>query len=322
MIVAAYPVWTRLMPVCSLALAGVTMGACSYNGWNDLDFEASSVVSMDIEPHDALRLEGEVGDMRIAASPDARRITVLAEMVGKGETQAEADMRLKELACTRTSADGQLTLAHAHPEGEDAYPYEVNWSLTVPVGTRIEVLNDVGDVALIDVGAPVDVTTDVGDIWISGATDALVRSDVGDIALQATGAVDAASEVGDVRVATTDLKAKHTVTSDVGDVRVHVAEAWQGGIAASTDVGDLRVTHADGKVVRAEDSLIVGPQDEASPTLSARTDVGDVVVVHTDADARWGEAPELDVPGAEKEPVSVGQQPATEPAPEQAASID
>ncbi|GAB4515339.1 MAG: hypothetical protein Tsb0013_19870 [Phycisphaerales bacterium] len=308
------PVFTASMPVVSLALSGVVLGGCSGGVWGDYGHEASRVVAMDVAASPVFRLEGEVGDVRVSASPDADRISALVELVGKGHSPEAARDRLEEMNGTlhANATPGVVLASVTHPPVRGNTPYAAHWSVTVPEGTRVEIVSDVGDVSVIDTRGPVDIRTDVGDVWVSGVTDASVRGDVGDLSVCATGVVSVRADVGDVTACLLHTgEASQSVATDVGDVYVVVVPSWSGELTARTDVGDVLVLDGARGRVTGEDRLSVRLGADGSATLLARTAVGDVTVV-TDGDtAPMGAPPELTVPSATEEPAPLERSEAT-----------
>ncbi|MEM1423256.1 MAG: hypothetical protein AAGH64_04560 [Planctomycetota bacterium] len=304
---AVRPRWTPLMPVLGLAFAGVAMGAAAActSSWGVFGHERTKTSRLDIGAQPTLRIVGEVGDLQIVGSPDADRIRALVRLVGRGDTADDAEARLNELTGTLQRKGGVVLASTEHPEFTGPYPYAAYWSITAPVGTRVEVRNDVGDVVIYNTRAAVDVRNDVGDVWIAGVTDATVRVDVGDATVSATGALDVAGDVGDVQAHTTAHATSHSVTNDVGDVLVVLPTEWAGGFSTTVDTGSLTINGVTERraaaTARTAAPSSETPARDAPPTLLARTDVGDVTVLTTGDAGLLSPRPKLDVPDETKE---------------------
>lgn len=282
-------------------LALALLSGCG--GWGSYAHEAATIVELEAEPTNELRVEGDVGDIRIVSNPDRDTIHAIVQLVGKGHTPEQAKRAMAELSCEFVTVDGVLTGRLVHPKATKNTPYEGRWSIEVPEGLSITVRNDVGDVNVFCEGSDVDVRTDVGDVWIGAAANADAFTDVGAVWISASGRIAAQTDVGDVSAYVLGMgEHEHSVRSDVGDVSVTLPPGWSGKVTASTDVGDSLIDDGVGGRVTSDDKASMRLGDAGAATLHALTDVGDAKVITGTAPDAMGTEPAIDVPGREQEP--------------------
>ncbi|MFF1692209.1 DUF4097 family beta strand repeat-containing protein [Streptomyces sp. NPDC058257] len=144
-----------------------------------------------------------------------------------------------------------------------------DYTLTVPVGTRVKVDTRLGDVSVTGVRASVEGRTRIGSVNVEHVTGERV------VAASKTGAItlkdvdfdvaEATSKMGDIRVDEVEPFKKLKAVSKMGDVELHLPSgAGPFAVHAVTKIGDRKV---------AVD------QDSSSGTaVEARTKIGDVTV--------------------------------------------
>lgn len=247
-----------------------------------LDHDASTIVEMTADPTDTLRVQTDVGDVVVIGDEAATSVTARVRLVGSGLTPDAALAALGKISAERSidPETGALVLTALHPQNDGNAQYAANWTITVPLGTALEVTTDVGDIVAENNGAPAILSTDVGDIWISGGHDLELTTDVGDIFARTSHPVTAYAEVGDVllhHLARSDADQGVAATTDVGDITVWIMEEAMGPVSMRTDVGESSMRLPDGRVIGDDASrLLVDGQGRVS--VSATADVGDTTV--------------------------------------------
>jgi hypothetical protein len=268
-------------------------------------FEATETVTVTLsDPANRIELRNVVGDIELIGDPAASAITVEAKKIGRGSTQENADAALKEIVVTIAPAaeePGVIALIGKQPSTSgQSRGYRVEWKVTAPQAMAVDVVNRVGDIAVVGFTDGAKASADVGDLRAeriagglnlrSGVGDVsgedidgamTLESKTGDIQGSASGVIKATTNVGEVSVRLTG-DGIHPVTarSNTGDIDVTVPRNWKGRLKASTNVGDLEVNltgvSGDRSTRGSSQSIDASVNGGGEALLDAGTNVGDV----------------------------------------------
>lgn len=241
---------TTLKPSIRAAFAaasagGLMTGCVGMSGCDSSRYTTRQAQTVTIAAERVFTLDNRVGDVTIVSDPAATAVTCELVKVGKGSTQANADQALSEIRVDTSDGpgDSDAKARAATPDGSGwtGRQWEVKWTVTAPPGTKIIVVNKVGDVKVRGFAAGAEITSGVGDVDVTEVTGGVsVTGNVGDVTISGDGALSAASDVGDVRVTALGGSARDiTAKSNVGDVVVTLPPAWSGRVSAGTGVGKV-----------------------------------------------------------------------------------
>ena len=167
-----------------------------------------------------------------------------AGLLGKSETDDEA--RIKQIASNPPIAQNgnEILIGDRHPDDKLYHNLSIDYDITLPRSSNIEIANGVGNLEIQEVGAGLRAKTGVGNIRLSGVRgEVSLDTGVGSIELEfgnTTGFnIDASTGVGSVNI-------KQTVTTTVnsGFVGHSVKGTVNGGgpmVRVHTGVGDVKV---------------------------------------------------------------------------------
>ena len=112
----------------------------------------------------SFRLEGINGEIRITGSSSAVGVTVTGYRRVNADSQEEADERLSDITVGLTSTQDEILLKTKHPKSGPGWNYIVDFTVEVPRGMAVSVLNGNGSVDLNDARGGVVVTVGNGGI--------------------------------------------------------------------------------------------------------------------------------------------------------------
>ncbi len=280
---------SALGPVTGALFAALLAGCASAGGCNSARFTSERSTRLTAAAESSLRIENQVGDVRVVADPTASEVTMELTLIGKGSTQARAEEALAEItyAVQDPAGDTGVTATAKHPTnggGWHGKQWEVRWVVTAPPGVKIEISDDVGDVTVVGFERGASVSTDVGDVRVMGVLGGVtVKTDVGDALVNAAGPVEVVTQVGDVNLELIGESASIRAESDVGDVHVVVPTAWSGSVSGGSDVGGVS-TSIPGLSARREEhgsgSKVSGTIGAGGATARAtlKADVGSITI--------------------------------------------
>ncbi|MEQ9616701.1 MAG: hypothetical protein RLN60_01560 [Phycisphaerales bacterium] len=271
------------------ATLAMPLAGCGWNSFTVSETSTEVLSFTDLDTYHTLIVDNRVGDITLTAEPGARAITAEITKIGKGSTEEHAKESLEKIEIVLAPvADepGVFVCTSEFPKNWHNHGYAVDWRITAPSHLILDVLGDVGEIAITGFTEGVAARTDVGDIEVidvQGGVD--LRTDVGDIVAVASGAIIASSDVGDIDIRVLDDGyMNHTINlnSDVGDITVRLPAYYKGLLNASTDVGDVEANFSNilahnlikrsknGNTMRAE------LNGAAEPALEMHAEVGDV----------------------------------------------
>lgn len=275
-----------LGPVTGAIFAALLAGCASAGGCESAKFSSERTTKMTAAAESSLRIENQVGDIKVVADPAATQVTLELTLIGKGSTQAKAEEALNEIVYTVTDPPGDtgVTAVAKHPtnSGWNNKQWEVRWVVTAPPTVKIDVDDAVGKVTVVGFERGASVSTDVGDVRVSGVMGGVnVRVDVGDAVVNAQGPATVITNVGDVSVEMIGEPAEVRAEADVGDVHLVVSPAWSGKVTGGSDVGSVR-TSVPGLSARSAEygsgSKVSGVIGAGVANATLKADVGSITI--------------------------------------------
>lgn len=278
----------------SLSFAALSLGAMMLSGCVFASLKYQTVESQTLSlPESAGRLvvRNTVGNVTLIADPAATGVTAEIEKMGKGATQEDADLAVKEIIVSLAFSASDPKVIEgivSHPKSRSWRAYGVNWTITAPPDMAIDVLADVGNISATGFTEGARLVTDVGDVTAASLVGGVTaEADVGDIAVETTGAISAHTDVGGITVTARQGRSPESIDlkSDVGDVRLYLSPEWVGELEVSTSVGSIKLNESGApirKVTRRERKLSAtfGAENADARPAKAKlaSSVGDVVV--------------------------------------------
>ena len=230
---------------------------------------------------DQIDVEVDVVDVVVEQSSDSDIRVLLKGNVSK-RVEENIDLRVQE--------DGgqlEIDLEREKQRWFSFLPFDNYGSLQLTIQVPNKQYNQLGiesNVGEISVNsgkfANVIVNTDVGEVQLKDVTSetASVTSNVGDInVFQAVGSWDIEIDVGEVDLQLTEWKDQVTVQSNVGDVKVQIAEKPTNyTLDLSSDIGEVNLTGFDQN--NGSGKRIYLEKGSAQPLLKIVSDIGDINV--------------------------------------------
>ena len=182
-----------------------------------------------------LKLSNVAGDIKVTSG--GSEIRVDAAVHAKGRTDAEARAQLNTVKVDMRQTGSRVEVETTHERHSRAW---VDYTVTVPAGTSVELRSVAGDIVVSEVRGASRAETVSGDVVANGLSQVSdLRTVSGDVTannLASDGTINFASVSGDVIVR--GLKAKSASFETVsGDARVEGCEC--GGAKSSSVSGDV-----------------------------------------------------------------------------------
>ncbi len=237
--------------------------------------------TIDSQGIDSLAIVVDAGDVTLQGG-DRRDVAV--EYV-KQSSSVQAD--LSKLHFRTTRSDGTLRLRSEWNGSDNPFASrpQVDVDATVPTALSVaRVETKAGDVSITDVSGDVSLQSAAGDVdakRVSGTVDA--ETEAGDLRIKDPNTIgDLRTETGDVRADVPAIDGETSVTTETGDVTVHVGSDVDADLVARTETGEV---HVDGLSLsdseRTSDvvgSTVRGTLGDGGPRLLLETETGDVTV--------------------------------------------
>lgn len=221
---------------------------------NSARAEADETQTLPVTGPASLTLESDAGLVTIIGGAGSE-VVISAHKTAWDATQAEAEASLADLKVNITQTGNAITVQVTQPAEVALVGVKplgrVDFTITLPADTTLDIHTDFGDVTATGVQADVDLSTSAGAVSASDIAGEAVtlRSDFGDVTLEnvAAGTVAAGTSSGAVRLRQVTATGAVTLDTDFGNVR------FEGGAAdrltATTSSGgvtllDLTVTGA------------------------------------------------------------------------------
>jgi Putative adhesin len=193
-------------------------------GWQDRNFRAeqkdSQTKTAAIGANGSLDLKNVSGDVIVNAG-GGRDATIEIVRVSHGRTDADAKTGLDRVHVDVTTRSDRTTVEAVYPsENRPPYSVSINYTVTAPAGTRVNVSSVSGDVSVKGITGDVAVSVISGGIRLDNANVSSATTISGDVTgthLSTTGAMTISSVSGTTTL--TQIKCKRLSASVVsGDV--------------------------------------------------------------------------------------------------------
>jgi DUF4097 and DUF4098 domain-containing protein YvlB len=250
--------------IVALALVCVGIGSVVYfaNGFtvnNPFDvmqissqLEESKTLEVDLEKPVSLKIEDDSGAVTVTGG-DVETVQVEVVKTAYDSTQSRADAEVKTVKYTIQQTGNNITLKYALPKSVNFNNRvnSVDFIVTVPRQTNVNVDNNMGDVNITDIEGSVITESDFGEVSIDNVE----------------GAVSASTNSGAV-----------TATS---------IRAGSENIDLSSEFGTITLEKANGKEISLDTNSGAVELNEvrATGTLTASTEFGDVTIENGSADS-------------------------------------
>ena len=251
--------WLAVLLVALLVLA-LAAGAIMLWRWYGGQAEGTSVFedSVAAGPEPTVRLTNGPGQVRVEGVEGLEAVEIEAKRYARGPDPAAAKENAAGVGVDVSREGSTVELSSDGGRGVG-----VDYALRVPVGSRVEVESEAGDVEVLGLAGDVSVTAEAGDVAVRGARGSLtVEAPRGDVVVE-----DVSTETG-----------KATISTGSGDVSL--ADLAVAILDARVEAGDVELTgrfSGGGKVYVETGSIAVRlpPEDARELDLDAR--VGEVV---------------------------------------------
>ena len=266
-----------------------------------LSSEAEESETLNVEGPITLKVVDEAGKVTITGA-DVEEVTVNVVKTGFGTTQEKADEALKNIQYKIEQNGDTVTLTYEYPDSRTQIYEQVDFNVTVPVETTVDIRASIGSVSVAGVGGRVDIENDFGDIAVeqvdgaltvktdsgridvtsvkAGATDIDLFSGFGSIYLdQVSGAgIQAESSSGTLDLENVRATGEVELTSEFGNISF--ADGSAGSLTISTNSGavDLESVRVSGALVVEDDFGNINLEKVVAKSYDTRTNSGSIIV--------------------------------------------
>lgn len=243
--------------IVALALVCVGIGSVIYfaNGFamnNPFDvvqissqLEESKTLEVDPEKPVSLKIEDESGAVTVTGG-DVDTVQVQVIKTAYDSTQARADAEVKTIKYTIQQTGNNITLKYALPKSVNFNNRinTVDFIVTVPNQTNVNVDNNMGDVTISGIEGSVVTQTDFGEVSVDNVEGSLSASTnsgaVTATSIRASGEnIDLSSEFGAITLEKANGK-EITLDTNSGSVKLNEVRAT-GKLSASSEFGDVTI---------------------------------------------------------------------------------
>lgn len=247
-----------------------------------LSSQAEESETLSVEGPVTLNVVNESGRVTITGA-DVEEVTVDVVKTGYGTTQAKADEALKNIRYEIEQNEDTITLTFEYPEVSTQIYEQIDFTVTVPAETRVDVQAAFGAVRVSGLVGQVEIENNFGDITVDKIDGALaVRTDSGRIDVTSVRAsaedIDLYSGFGTITLSQVS-GAGIRVESNSGKLDLENVRATR-GMELSSEFGNLNV--ADGSAGSLSLSTKSGAVDldsvNSSGALVVMNDFGNIHV--------------------------------------------
>ena len=222
--------------------------------------EESKTLKVDAEKPLILKVADESGDVVITGA-DVDTVQVKVIKTAYDSSQARADEEVKDIKYTIEQVGGIITLKYELPKSMNFNNKvtTVDFIVTIPTETVVDVENNFGSVAVQDIQGAVDLSNDFGDVTAKNIEGELtVQSNGGEIDIQA---VDAGSK---------NVK----IDSDFGDITLEQIKAKDVSVLSNSGVVTFTNVRASGDVFVKSNFGSISYENGSAASLTLETDSG------------------------------------------------
>lgn len=217
---------TKISLFCLLCILTFSTGSCiNINGWSRFEYERMDELDAALVPGSTLALENDVGSITIEGL-DVTSCNLTATITAKAPTEEEAEELAEQTKIALEPYRNTLTVKITKPPKRKHRSVSINFDITVPKQTALQISSDVGEIRISDIAEEIRARTDVGRIScreISGDID--LQADVGKINVVYSEEASAACDV--------------TIKTDVGSIDLTTPPGCSASVQADTDVGSI-----------------------------------------------------------------------------------
>jgi beta-lactamase regulating signal transducer with metallopeptidase domain len=208
-----------------------------------------------VKPNTVIQIKNEIGSVKVSSGDD-QNCTVIAKITGRADTEQEAAEIAKKVQIQVTPQGDKLLIRAVVPDGawkENGKRMEVAFEITVPRQSRIEVVQQVGNVKLLGIDGHVRAVVETGSITgesLAGNVDLETR--VGSITMMmpadASAKIEAATKVGSIKsdvpldITGTAVLQQGQVQSALGSAATGTLGAGRNKMSLQAEVGSIRIT--------------------------------------------------------------------------------
>jgi DUF4097 and DUF4098 domain-containing protein YvlB len=266
-----------------------------------LSSEAEESKTLNVDGPITLKVVDEAGKVTITGA-DVEEVTVNVVKTGFGITQEKADEALRNIQYKIEQNGDMVTLTYKYPERRNQIYEQVDFNVTVPVETTVDIRASFGSVNVTGVDGQVDIDNNFGDIAVeqvdgaltvktnsgridvtsvkAGAADIDLYSGFGSIYLdQVSGAgIQAKSSSGTIDLENVRATGEVELTTEFGNVSF--ADGSAGSLTISTKSGavDLESMRVRGALVVEDDFGNINLEKVAARSYDTRTNSGSIIV--------------------------------------------
>jgi hypothetical protein len=249
--------------ICLLGMLTISAGSCVNFGdwWPRVEYKKTNKLNAPLAPGSILALDNEVGSITIDGQ-DVFNCDVTATITVKAPTEKEAK-ELAEQTKIELEQDGNtLTVKTTRPRKKKRRSISINFKITVPKQTALQVSSDVGGIQVSNITESIKAKTDVGKIYCKGISgDIDLQTDVGKVNVVYTNTAPAACNV--------------SITTDVGSIDITTPPECSAAVHANTDVGSI-TTDMPLTIKGRVSKNLQGTVGAGEGKLYLRTDVGSI----------------------------------------------
>ena len=278
--------------IVALALVCVGIGAVIFfainNGFaTNISFdtprvsaEAEEIKTLNVEGPVALKVFDESGDV-IVTGAEVEKVTVQVVKKGFGTTQARAEEALKNIQYEIEQNGDTITLTYEYPDVRNQIFEQVDFIVTVPVETKVNVDSSIGEVSVEGVQGQVVIDNDFGDITVEKVDGALeVKTNSGRVDVVSvkagTGNIDLYSGFGTIslgQVSGAGIK----VQSNSGKLELENVRATK-AMELSSDFGNVEFEtgSANSLDVKTQSGAVTITSISVTGELTVKDDFGDI----------------------------------------------
>lgn len=261
--------------------------------------EESKTLKVDADKPLTLKITDDAGDVTVTGG-DVETVQVKVVKTAYDSTQARADEEVKTIEYTIEQVGDTITLSYKIPNSMNFNNNinTVDFIVTVPTETSVNVDTSFGSVAVQGVQGVVNLSNDFGDVGAkniegeltiqsnsgeinveavdAGDKNVEIKTDFGDITLEQikAGDVSATSNSGTVTFTKVNVTKELNIQSDFGDI--DLTQAMASSYDLHTNSGSITIDGAKGKLKAYTDFGNIEILNAKSVTLDVKTNSGNI----------------------------------------------
>jgi len=249
--------------------------------------ESRDTVTLQVEqPAVQLIVDNYAGDVVIKS--DASVVGARAEvtMIGRGHSQREADMLVKQISAQlgpRAGRPPTIVATTDHPRGGSSKQYEAQWTITVSPRMRLRVNNVYGNVEIEGFRGGAHLTTSMGRVVArdtSGGLTAITQE--GEAEIEAGGRIDVRVDHGKANVGVlAESPGDVEVRTRVGDIVLRLPAGRRGLLRADAELGTVSIepgATAVDRSPRTDGHLECSLGGAITPRTDVQAELGNILI--------------------------------------------